>query len=123
MDPSTMISAAGVAAVAWLVGKYGMKLNQRKDDRHMAAIAVAGILREKGLTAVPKALEFYGAGDYSGFASSLRSLAGIMTNPKTIEAEFDNVFDKTLMVKLQNPETRKQLQDRINSVMGGANIV
>ncbi len=105
------------AGGGFLALKFGPKISQRIDDRHMAALNVAAVLRAKGLSSVPKSLEYYATGDLSGFAQSLKALAGILLNPQTADAEFENVFDKALMEKLTDPTKRKALMEKI-SVIG-----
>lgn len=115
---SSVLPYVGIAAAVYVVAKYAKKGDDRVEQRRAGAIAVAGVLREKGLTSVPRCLECYAIGDYSGFAESLKSLAGIMSNPTAADAEFESVFDKALLTKLNDPAKRKALMDKIAGVTG-----
>jgi hypothetical protein len=115
---STALPYVAIAAAAYFGTKLLKKGDDRVEQRRLGALAVAGVLRGKGFTSIPRALETYAVGDYSGFAAYLHSLASVLTNPDSADSEFEAVFDKALLSKLNEPAKRKALLDRIAAITG-----
>lgn len=123
MDLTHILIYAGAAAVAYVGGKYLIKGDNRVEQRRLDALKVGAELRKMGMNTVPVALEHYAVGDYSGLAAFLQSLAATMTNTDAARAEFEGIFDKMLLTKLNDPQSREALMKRIESVSGKEKVV
>lgn len=103
-----------LALVAGFFGaKYLVKTDTKVEGRRRAAADLAGRYREMGLTTIPDFLLDYSVGDYSGMVKKIYSVYDHVKD-SGLEAEFENVFEKMLATKMQDPEARAALVERLN---------
>lgn len=103
-----------LALVAGFFGaKYLVKTDTKIEGRRRAAADLAGRYREKGLDTIPDLLLDYSVGDYSGMAKKIYSVYD-HAKENGLEAEFETVFEKMFAAKMQDPNERAALVERLN---------
>lgn len=108
-----ILIVVGVVALGVVAGRWLFTKDTEVEDRRRAANRTAGILREKGLELIPSFLEDYGVGDYSGMAKKMKDAAVLLSNPASVDAEFEKVWEKLLAKKLSSPEELAKVEASI----------
>lgn len=107
------IQLALAAVLAFFGAKYLYKGDTKVEGRRRAAADLAGRYRAMGLTTIPDLLLDYSVGDYSGMAKKIYSVYD-HAKDNGLEAEFENVFEKMLAAKMQDPDAKAALKERLN---------
>jgi hypothetical protein len=95
------------AAVAYYVGRWFFKLDEKIEDRRRAAGQLAIALAKVGLKRIPEFLLCYSVGDYSGMGEKLIELVRLfLSGEAAVLDEFADVFDNVLKAKLSTEEGR-----------------
>ena len=98
-----------LGAIAFAVGMLAFKFDTRIEGRRRHAIELAGKLSGMGFTKIPKILNDYGVGDYSGFTRGIMELKEDLSDPEKRRAEMEKVFKLLLAEAFKDPERRPQL--------------
>ena len=102
------------AVVAGYFGfKYFVKTDTKVEKRRRGAAELAGRYREMGLVTIADLLLDYSIGDYSGMAGKVYAVYG-HAKENGLEAEFEAVYEKMLVAKLQDPDERAKLLERVS---------
>jgi hypothetical protein len=113
------IMAVVTVVALFFAGLFAAKLFYRADDRverrRLAAADLATVLAKLGLARIPGFLKLYSVGDYSGMANEIEQVAKLfLTGEAAVLAEFAQVFDRVLDVKLKDPAQRAYLAARLS---------
>ena len=102
------------AAVAGYFGsKFLVKTDTKVEKRRRGAAELAGRYREMGLNTAADLLLDYSVGDYSGMARKVYAVYG-HAKENGLDAEFETVYEKMLVSKLQDPDERAKLKERVS---------
>lgn len=103
-----------VAAAGLFGAKYLFKTDTKVEKRRRGAAELAGRYREMGLITISDLLLDYSVGDYSGMSKKVYSVYD-HAKENGLDAEFETVFQKMLAAKLQDPEERAAIKERLTS--------
>lgn len=107
----------GLAALtAFLGSKIAFQKDTAIEQRRKAASRLAGQLRQYGFKRLPRFVENYSVGDYSGMVHELASAAEDLSDAKVAATELDGVFQYSIEAKAKDPETRAALYDKIDKL-------
>jgi len=96
-----------VVAVGFLAAKWFFQKDTEVEDRRRGAAHLAAALTNYGLVQIPNFLIDYSVGDYSGMAEKMKQLAKMfLTGEDAVVKEFDQVFERVLVKKLQTEAGR-----------------
>lgn len=110
--PENLKIVAAVVA-GYFGSKFLIKTDTKVEKRRRGAAELAGRYREMGLVTIADLLLDYSVGDYSGMSSKVYAIYG-HAKENGLEAEFETVYEKMLVAKLQDPEERAKLKERIS---------
>jgi hypothetical protein len=96
-----------VVAVGFLAAKWLFTKDTEIENRRRGAAKLAAALTNYGLVQIPNFLIDYSVGDYSGMAEKMKQLAQMfLTGEDAVVKEFDQVFERVLVKKLQSEAGR-----------------
>ena len=105
----------------FLLGKVLFKKDEQIEDRRRSAAQLAGVLQRFGLKRLPMVLIDYSVGDYSGMSKRIASFIELFgEGEEAVIKEFNEVFERVLENKLNNPESRAYIQARLNETRPAA---
>ncbi len=93
--------------------KFLVKTDTKIEKRRRGAAELAGRYREMGLVTIANLLLDYSMGDYTGMAGKVYGFYGY-AKENGLNAEFEAVYEKMLAAKLQDPEERAKLKERVS---------
>jgi hypothetical protein len=107
-----------VVAVGFLAAKWFFQKDTEAEDRRRGAAKLAAALTNYGLVQIPDFLIDYSVGDYSGMAERMKQLAQIFqTGEDAVVKEFDQVFERVLVKKLQTEAGRALIAAKLNDAV------
>lgn len=113
-DTTSLIVLAVVIVGGYFGGRFLFNKDTAIEDRRRGAGNLAGVLRQYGLKRLPRFLVDYSVGDYSGMGARLSEAASLFNEgEEAVVAEFDQVFESVLNVKLKRKESRDALAARL----------
>ena len=96
-----------VVAVGFLAAKWFFQKDTAIENRRRGAAKLAASLTGYGLVEIPNILIDYSVGDYSGMAERMKQLSQMfLTGEDAVVKEFDQVFERVLVKKLQTEAGR-----------------
>lgn len=109
-----IIAVVAVFVACFLAAKLFYKVDDKIERRRLGAADLATVLSKLGLVRIPGFLKLYSCGDYSGCAHEIEQVAKLfLSGEAAVLAEFSEVFDRVLDMKLKNPESRAYLAARL----------
>ena len=107
----TCVVAAGVA---YVVGSWLFKMDEKAEDTKRMMIKLSGALRGVGLQKIPELLEDVVVGDWSKIIHNVKELVQLFTsNEEAVLVEFGKVFDNLLAAKLKTETGRAYIAAKL----------
>lgn len=104
-----------IALVGFLGAKWLFKKDTEIENRRRGAAKLAACLKAYGLQRIPEFLIDYSVGDYSGMAEKIKGLAEMfLAGEEAVVREFDTVFDRVLVQKLQTEAGRALIASKLS---------
>jgi hypothetical protein len=109
MDLQTVLMFGGAGALAFLAGKLIVRGDTAVEERRRRAVDLSSFCKVNGLPELATLLADYSVGDYSGVASQLKTIFGIVADSELSKRSLDSFLEVQLKKRLDNAEGRESL--------------
>lgn len=118
LTPASVAICILVPLVGFLAAKWLFQKDTEIEDRRRGAIRLCAVLKSYGLVEVPKFLESYAVGDYSGVAHQIKQLAELfLSGEDAVVKEFNRVYERVLDAKLRTEEGRALIAAKLGDAV------
>lgn len=106
---------AAIVVLGYMAAKWLFQKDTEIENRRRGAAKLAASLKAYGLSKIPDFLIDYSVGDYSGMAEKMKQLAEMfLAGESAVISEFDAVFEKVLVQKLQSEAGRALIAAKLS---------
>lgn len=116
LSPETLALIAACAVLGIFIAQKLYSFDDRVEQRREEALDIVKVLSANGFNKLPDILGKYAIGNYDEGWRALKQLAKDYKDPKVLEHDLENVFDKMVERKVKNEETRKAFFEKMHKL-------